>query len=348
MSISRRTLTVAAALWLLAHPTPLSAEDPNNPTGRNGLILIDKRGNHVRFFDPVSLKELSNFSTGTQAAHEVAISPDHRTAYVPIYGDGVINRNPNPGNVLLIVDVTSRQVSGKIDLTPCSAPHGIQIDAQGMLYVVCDISRTLLVVNPATRKIDATINVEGPGHWLTLLPDASKAYVSHQGGSEFISVIDLKARKMIGRIPTASSGITTSPDGKRVFAMTGGPKAPPVVVVIDTTSDTIVDRVALQGHSQPGYKLKVSPDGTTLITCGYESGGKTESMVNVLKVSDLHGAQKVFKAGRGTMGFAFSSDGQMVLLANDGDGTVTVADTERGVVTNTFQGGIGIENLSYF
>jgi DNA-binding beta-propeller fold protein YncE len=345
---SFRPVAVALALTLLAHAPLLAAEDPNNPTGRNGLILVDKRGNYVRFFDPVTLKQLSSFSTGNQAGHEVAISPDHRTAYIPIYGDGVINRNPNPGNVVLMVDLASRQVSGTIDLSPCKAPHGIQVDAKGMLYVVCDISRTLLVVNPTTRRTEATINIEGSGHWLAVLPDASKAYVSHQGGGEFISVVDLKARKMVGRMPTASRGIIASPDGRRVFAMTGGPKGPPVVVAIDTATDRIVDRVGLQGHAQPGYKLKISLDGATLITCGYELGGKVESMVNLLSLSDLHGPQKFFRAGRGTMGFAFGPDGRTVLLANDGDGTVTVADTKRGVVTNTFQAGTGIETLSFY
>jgi DNA-binding beta-propeller fold protein YncE len=337
---------VVAGLVLPSHPI-LSAQDVNNPTGRSGLILIDKRGNHVRFFDPVTLKEVSNFSTGKLAAHDLAISPDHRTAYIPIYGDGIINRNPNPGQVILVVDLQSRQITGTIDLSPCRAPHGIQIDARGMLYVVCDITRTLLIVNPATRRVEATIDVEGTGHWLALLPDASKAYVSHQGGGDFISVIDLKARKMIGRIPTASSGIVASPDGRRVFAITGGRTAPPVVVLIDTATDTIVDRVGLQGHMQAGYKLKLTPDGTVLVTSGFD-GGAVESMVNVLTVSDLHGPQKVFRAGRGTMGFAFAPDGVTVLLANDGDGTVTVADFRRGVVISTFKAGTGIETASYY
>jgi len=345
---TRNTLALAVALVLLAHASASLAEDVNNPTGRNGLILIDKRGNHVRFFDPATLKELSNFSTGAQAAHDLAISPDHRTAYIPIYGDGIIGRNPHPGNVIVVVDLASRRATGMIDLSPCQAPHGIQIDAEGMLYVVCDITRTLLIVNPATSTIVATIDVEGTGHWLALLPDASKAYVSHQGGGDFISVVDLKVRKMIGRIPTASSGITASPDGARVFAMTGGSTGPAVVVVIDTTTDSIVDRVALQGHSQAGYKLRLSSDGAALLTCGYDYGGSAVSMVNVLTVADLHGHQKVFRAGKGTMGFGFAPDGRTVLLANDGDGTVTVADFRRGVATSTFKGGTGIETVSYY
>jgi DNA-binding beta-propeller fold protein YncE len=340
---------VVAALVLLALVTAggrLSGQAQNRAAGVSGLILIDKRGNHVRFFNPGTFEEIGNFSTGDKAPHEVALSGDRRTAYIPIYGDGIINNNPHPGTTLLIVDLAARQLSATIDLSPCQAPHGIQIDAQGLLYVVCDISKTLVVVNPRTRKIEYTVDVEGSGHWLALLPDASKAYVSHQGGAPFISVIDLKARKMIGRIPTMSGGIVAAPDGRRVYAISREP-SPATVVVIDPASDKILDRVVVQGHSQPGYKLHVTPDGKTLITSGYE-GNARESMINVWPTADLHGTQKVFKAGRGTMGFAIAPDGRTLLLGNDGDGTVTMADLERGEVTRTFKGGVGIENLSYY
>jgi len=339
-----------AALVLLALLTPVAlvwGQGPNRAAGASGLILIDKRGNHVRFFNPATLEEISSFPTGDKAPHEVALSADRRTAYVPIYGDGVINNNPHPGNTLLVVDMPSRQLSGTIDLSPCSAPHGVQIDAQGLLYIVCDISKTLIVVNPRSRKVEYTVGVEGSGHWLALLPDASKAYVSHQGGAPFISVIDLKARKMVGRIPTSSGGIVTAPDGRRVYAITRETSAPAAVVVIDPAADKIVDRIVIQGHSQPGYKLHVTADGKTLITSGYE-GGARESMINVWSAEDLHGAQKVFQAGKGTMGFAVAPDGRTVLLGNDGDGTVTIADLQRGAVTGTFKGGVGIENLSYY
>ena len=57
-----KALLIAGAL-LVTFPA-LRAQDLNNPTGRSGLLLIDKRGNHVLFFNPVTLKELSSFSTG--------------------------------------------------------------------------------------------------------------------------------------------------------------------------------------------------------------------------------------------------------------------------------------------
>ena len=181
-----------------------------------------------------------------------------------------------------------------------------------------------------------------------MLPDATKAYVSLQRGGDFVSIVDLKARKMVGRVavPGGTVGITVSPDGRRVFAMTGGPKEPATVIVIDPGTNAIVDRVALQGHSEPGYKLSVSPDGTVLITCAYAGTG--QSFVNLLKTSDLHGKQLVVNAGRAPMGFGFTPDGRTALVANDGDGTVTVVDVQQGTVTSTFKGGTGIETLSYY
>jgi DNA-binding beta-propeller fold protein YncE len=141
-------------------------------------------------------------------------------------------------------------------------------------------------------------------------------------------------------------GITASPDGRRVFAMAGGGVAPATVLVVNTATNSVVDRVPLQGHSEPGYKLKISPDGSVLITCAYAGTG--QSFVNVVKMSELHGKQLVVNAGKAPMGFAFAPDGRTALVANDGDGTVTVVDLQRGAVTNTFKGGTGIETLSYY
>ena len=85
-------------LAVVAVLAPATNLDFNNPTGTQGLIMIDKLGGFVRFFDPVSFKELSSsFAIPDGPPHELAISPDHKTAYIPVYGDGVYGRNPNPG-----------------------------------------------------------------------------------------------------------------------------------------------------------------------------------------------------------------------------------------------------------
>jgi DNA-binding beta-propeller fold protein YncE len=59
------------------------------------------------------------------------------------------------------------------------------------------LSRRLLVIDPKKRTVEAAIATEGTGHWVAVLPDASKAYVTNKDDKPFVSVIDLKARKLV-------------------------------------------------------------------------------------------------------------------------------------------------------
>jgi len=315
--------------------------DPNNPTGTHGLIVIDKIGRHVRFLDPSTFQEISSVEVGV-APHDVAISPDHTTAYVPVYGDGVYGRNPHPGHTIAIIDLASRQVAGTIDVSPYQAPHGIQIDSEGKLYVTCDLSRKLLVIDPKKRAIEAAIDTEGTGHWVAVLPDASKAYIANKNDKPFISVIDLKKRSMVGRIPApnGTQGIAASPDGKYVVAVD---YAEPKILVIDPPSDTVEVTIPLEGNSKGSFKPRFSPDGSKLLVCNM-----TESLVNVIDTADAHGMQHVLTVGKDPMGFAFAPDGKTVLVANHGDGTVSVLDLSQSRVASSFKGGSGVESLAYY
>jgi DNA-binding beta-propeller fold protein YncE len=117
-----------------------------------------------------------------------------------------------------------------------------------MLYASCDVSRKLLIIDPKTRTIQASIDTEGTGHWAAVLPDGSKAYVANKDDRKFVSVIDLKVRKMIGQVPMpkGTQGITASPDGKRVIAIDF---SDPKFYVIDTATDKIVDTVVVEKNT---------------------------------------------------------------------------------------------------
>jgi YVTN family beta-propeller protein len=330
---------VAGSYALLAGAPP-NSPDPNNITGTQGLILVDKLGSRVRFLTPDTYKELSSIDVGTKP-HEIAISPDRKTAYVTVYGDGVYGNNPHPGKTIAIIDIASRQMTGTIDVSPYIAPHGLMIDAHGMLYVTCDLSRKLLIIDPHKKSIEAAIDTEGTGHFLAILPDASKAYVANKNDKPFISVIDLKTRKMIGTIPApnGTQGIAASPDGKRVLAVDF---VAPQLIVIDTTTDTVVDTVPLKGAAAE-FRVKYSPDGTEIMTTA-----SNEPTANLLKAADLHGPQIVLTVGKVPMGMAFAADGRTALVANHGEGTVSVVDLKEGRVTSKFDAGTGIENAAYY
>src|SRR5262249_47334838 len=134
-----------------------------------------------------------------------------------------------------------------IDVHPYVAPHGLMVGPDGMLYVTCDQERKLLIIDPKTKKITDAIDTEGTGHWFTILPDASKAYISNKEDKPFVSVIDLKQKKIVARIPSpqGTEGIAASPDGKRViFAQ----HYVPVLSVVDTATDKIIQEVPLENY----------------------------------------------------------------------------------------------------
>ena len=313
----------------------------NHPTGNHGLFMVDKLGAHLRFFDPVTFMELANIETPPNP-HDFVLSADHSLAYVPIYGDGVYGRNPHPGHEIEIVDLAGHKIIGAIDVAPYRAPHGIQIDSHGLLYVTSDLDRKLLVVDPKKRSVLEAIDTEGTGHWDALLADGSKIYVTNKTDRPFVSVIDVKKRKMIAKVPApgGTEGIAASPDGKRVIAMD---HTDPVLIVIDPKTDKVIDRIPLRGNAKGAYKLYFSPDGKRLLTMNM-----AEKFVNVFDASNLRGEQRVLPVGKDPMGIAFSADGKTALVANHGDGSVSVIDLEKMQVVNNFHAGSGIETLAYY
>ena len=339
-----RLLPCLASMFAIA-PALAAPFTLNAPTGTSGLIMVDKVGGQVRFFDPKTDRELASFPPAAEAgskAHELAISPDHKTAYVTVYGDGVYGNNPHPGHTVAIVDLASRKMTSSIDVAPYQAPHGVQIDARGNVYVACDLSRKVLILDPAKKAVVAAIDVEGTGHWLALLPDASKLYVANKNDKPFISVVDVNSRKMVGRIPmpNGTQGIVASPDGKTVLV---ADFSEPVLHVISTATDSETDKIRVTGFDRGLYKVFFSPDGRRVLTA-LPSG-----QINILDAADLHAPQKVLKsAGTALMGFAFAPDGKTALVGNHGEGTVTRFDLDSGMVLGTFPAGKGVETLAYF
>jgi DNA-binding beta-propeller fold protein YncE len=319
----------------------LLVSDINNVTGSNGLIMIDKRAGLVRFFDPKTLQEISSLDLGV-GPHELAISPDHKTAYVPKFGDGIYDDNPNPGNSIVVIDLESREIRGRIDVSPYLAPHGLQVDKSGMLYATVEMSRKMLIIDPETKSIEAAIDTDGAGHWIIVLPDGSKAYVANKDDRRFISVIDLKSRRMIGKVPmpNGTQGITLSPDGKQVLAID---YKEPRFYVIDTVGDAVIDTIDIADNSIGPFRIRFSPSGDRLITVNDE-----DSLANIYDGHDLSRPPQSVAVGEQPFGIAYSADGSVALISNHGDGTISVIDLDEMRVVETLKAGTGIETLSFY
>ncbi len=193
-------------------------------------------------------------------------------------------------------------------------------------------ARKILVIDPKSLQVEAAIDTEGTGHWAAVLPDGSKAYVANKNDRLFVSVIDLKARKMTGRVPMpkGTQGITASPDGKQVLAID---YTDPKFYVIDTATDKIIDTVTVDKNTVGPFRARYSPDGSILITANH-----VNAIANIFDAHNLHAPQKTVAVGQQAFGIAYSADGKTALVSNHGDGTITVIDLSKNQVSRHIHG----------
>lgn len=327
----------------------------SNTTGATGLVAVDKVGNKIRFYDPETLREKSSFDGPEPCVHELAISHDHAWAYVPLYGDGIYGGNKNPNNKILVVDLLAQRQADMIELGQNVAPHGMVTTANGKLWVVCDIPRKLLLVDPQRRAIEASYDcpVKGP-HLLCMTPDGSKLYISAKEGD--VTVFDTQARVFAAGISvrtpgvehgngSGTEGITPTPDGRRIIAIDNERGD---LRVIDTISDHEIDRVpmTLQAFTNAKRsrlgKLMFSPDGRHLLVTAYTSGNTW-----LLDAADYR-RQTLIPVAKGPMGMAFPADGNSVIVTSHDSGLLTRIDLASARAVASYDGGTGIEVLAFY
>ena len=245
-------------------------EDANFATGSNGLIAVDKIGNQILFLDPGTYATTLTLDAFAPRVHELAISPDHRTAYVPVYGDGIHGKDPHPGHLIALFDLVARRHAGDFSTYPYLAPHGLRWGPQGQLYCVCENSGVVLEMDAGTGSIEHVIEVgSDKAHRIEVTPDGSKLYTENEEDT-FACVIDLKARKRIKKIPAPNglAGIGMAPDGRTIVLVDA---KLPQIMVVDTEHDEIVRTVQLEGHEKAAQIARYSPDGKYLVVTSYDA-----------------------------------------------------------------------------
>src|SRR3569833_2499644 len=235
-----------------------------------GMIAVDKIGTKILFLDPRTYL-IETVPDGFQkTVHEFLVIPETGRAYVPIFGDGIHGRNPNPGHVLLVIDCLARKHIATIDLAPLSAPHTLRRGADGLIYITCENSAKVAVIDPTTNTVfDAIESGSTNGHRLCIPDDGMRFYSDFEEDATG-SVIDLPNRKLLGKIETPEklAGIAVSGDGKTVIAVSDDS---PVVIAIDPAAGKVVRTVPLGGVEKPAQIVRYSPDGKLLIVSSLNS-----------------------------------------------------------------------------
>ena len=310
------------------------------------LAMLNKLEDSIDFLDMETRRFIGAVALPPHP-HELALSPDGKTIYVSIYGDGVYGNNVHPGHQIVIIDLARMEQVDVIDTHPYLGTHSMAVHPDGSLFATCDESNATLVIDPAARKVVEAIEMPGHGgHFMTMSADGAKAYVSNKD-TGFLSVIDTRARTVSGRIELAegSEGIALSPDGKRLYAMShmGSPlpndHRPDGLsfYVIDTATETVAHQVALPDlpykppEVDPESRICASPDGKYVLVSAFKWNAVV--IVDAVTLKPL----KTLMVEAEPAHFDFvPGEPDMAYVANHGAGRVTRIDLNSLSVAENF------------
>ena len=303
-----------------------------------GMIAVDKIGGKVLFLDPVTFKTEKVLDGFQRTVHELLIVPETGLAYVPIYGDGIHGKNPNPGHTLCIFDLARREHIGDIDLRPYIAPHTLKLGPDGLIYMTCENSAVVVVIDRKTHTVVEAIDSGSTNaHRMIISPDGTRIYTENEEDGA-ISIIDLPHRKLLGKVktPQALAGITVSGDGKTVVVVSD---EEPVLFLIDTEKEAVREKLPLKDVEKPAQIARYNDDWSMLaVTCLNSD--------KVSLISPSFREQTAIKVGSQPMDMVYR--GNELFVACQGDGSVHIIDIETKRWKHSFQCGTGCESLGFY
>jgi YVTN family beta-propeller protein len=324
---------------MLAVTTMFSNSDNTQPSSNSALLLVANKADHtLGIVDPEMGRQLAAVPENDTTGHEVAASPDGGTAYVPIYGNSGVGKPGTDGRSMLVIDLASQKVAGKVDFGHGVRPHcPVFNPVNGELYVTTEIDNSVTVIDPQGLKVVAAIPTGKPeSHMLAVSHDGRYGYTANVG-SGTVSVLDLKARKTITVIPIAGTvqRISISPDDSTVFT---SDQTKPQLAVINTATNKLKTWVPLLAS---GYGTAPSPDGHSLVVA--------MPSANKVAVVDL-GSMKVVhtvEVPATPQAVLISPDGKNAYVSCDQSHKIAAIRTSDWTVEKLIDAGAGADGMAW-
>jgi YVTN family beta-propeller protein len=302
------------------------------------MIAVDKIGTKVLFVNPATYQTEVVLDGFEKTVHELLVIPETNRAYVPIFGDGIHGRNPNPQHWLCVFDLEARKLISTIDLRPYIAPHTLKLGPDGLIYITCENSAKVVAIDPKTNKVAGAIDSGSTnGHRLIIAPDGQRLYTENEEDGT-VSVIDLPKRQLLGKIktPRPLAGIAISADGKTVVAVDD---AEPKLILIDTDAGRVREEVVLKDVPKAAQIARYAPDNSLIGVTSLNSD-------TVSLIDPSFKQQTAIKVGNQPMDMAFLGD--ELFVPCQGDGSVHVIDIPNKRHKTSFQAGKGCESVGFF
>lgn len=298
----------------------------------DSLLVLNKFESTLAIVDPATLQVTARIPVGV-GPHEVAVTPDGKTAVVCNYGA------QTPGNSLSVIDLATRKETQRVDLGGFLRPHGIQ-EVKGKFFFTSELSRTVARFDPAAGKLDWVMgHGQSAGHMLVVTPDAKQLYTANiaSNTATAIALGVAPSPHAITHIPVGPKpeAIDISPDGKEVWV---GHNDDGGISIIDSATNKVVHTFRV---GQMPIRIKFTPDGARALVSDPKAG---EFLVvdararSVLKRVPLDGAP---------VGILVQPDGRRAYVARMQAGTVAVFDLEKLEFVADFKPGEGPDGLAW-
>jgi YVTN family beta-propeller protein len=331
-----RGVVLIPGLCILA--VVLTARSSSGGIGKGSLLVANKGDATLGIVDPETGRQVATVAEGDITGHEVAASHDGRTAYVPIYGNSGVGRPGTDGRQMLVVDIASRKVTGKVDFGRGVRPHCAVLEPNsGLLYVTTELDNSVTIIDPRTLRIVGSVPTGKPeSHMLAITRDGQRGYTANVG-SGTVSALDLKARKTIAVIPVAAQvqRISISTDDRLAFT---ADQTKSQLAVIDTASNKVKSWIPLPAV---GYGTAPTPDGQSLVVA-LPSANK----VAVIDLREMKVAHTI-EVPAAPQEVLIRPDGKVAYVSCDASGKIAAIRTSDWKVEQLIDAGASADGLAW-
>jgi YVTN family beta-propeller protein len=305
--------------------------------GAETLLVANQKDANLSVIDTATDKVIASIPVGGITGHELAVSPDGKRAFVPIYGNAGVGRAGTDGSEISVIDLATQKIVGKVDFGHGVRPHCAVFGKDGMLYVSTELDKSVSIIDPKTLKIVGSVPTgQEQSHMFVLSKDGKRGYTANVGPGT-VSVLDIPGRKTITVIPISGNTqrISMSRDGSMVFT---ADQKTPQLAVIDTATNKVKTWVPL---SSAGYGTVPTLDGRYLLVT--MRGAKQLAVVDLKTMKVVH----TVDVGDGPSEVVVSADGKKAYVACNFSNQVAVVDLASWKTDKLIEAGKYADGLAW-
>lgn len=317
------------------------------PAHADTLLVANKSEATLSFVDLPGGEVVATVPTG-DGPHEVAVSPDGKTAVVTDYGTGRA-----PGSTLTVVDVPARKVARTVDLGDYRRPHGIVFLDDTRVAVTVEGNQAVIVVDVVSGEVLQAVETgQEVSHMLAVAGD--RAFVANIG-SGTMTVLDLAKGENLGSVETGqgAEGIAVTPDGSQVWVTN---RAADTVTLVDPKTLEVVAELASEGFP---IRAEATPDGRRILVTN--ARGSTLTVIDTksrkvertvpIKIEAASPEDRLFGDRFGDssvpIGIEIAPDGQRAFIAHANADRVQVLDLETWETVAVLTAGREPDGMAY-